>query len=200
MRAVYDGVLQRRGRAGSDAEFDRLNGPTLARIVALVREWHELTDSYEALFEEYAAAAQEAYRAHVAPLPDAVPTLRWAGDAGYHRALVTSTPRWLAGPIVERLGWDAHFDAIVCGDDVSEAKPSPDVYRRATELLGVEPQACIAIEDAPAGVRSALAAGVPAVGVNAPHRHAELRAAGAVALLTRLTELRDWVETDHARG
>jgi HAD superfamily hydrolase (TIGR01509 family) len=55
------------------------------------------------------------------------------------------------------------FDAIVAGDEVERVKPAPDVYLRVAEVLGLDPGACVAVEDSPAGVESALAAGMHVV-------------------------------------
>ena len=56
---------------------------------------------------------------------------------------------------------------VVTGDEVPHGKPHPAPYHRAAGLLDVDPAACVAIEDSPTGVRSAVAAGVPTVAV--PH-------------------------------
>lgn len=84
--------------------------------------------------------------------------------AGIPMALVTSTERRLVEVALATLGRDT-FDAIVCGDEVSNTKPHPAPYLRAAELLGVDIADCVAIEDSPAGVRSAVAAGAAVVGV-----------------------------------
>jgi sugar-phosphatase len=68
-------------------------------------------------------------------------------------------------------------DLVVDAAAVEEGKPSPVPYLRAAELLGAEPQDCLVIEDAPAGVRSGLRAGMTVWGVNTEaavegvHRH-----------------------------
>ena len=53
------------------------------------------------------------------------------------------------------------------GDEVTRGKPHPEPYLLAAERLGVDPRHCVAIEDSPTGVRSALAAGCRVLGV--PH-------------------------------
>jgi beta-phosphoglucomutase-like phosphatase (HAD superfamily) len=51
------------------------------------------------------------------------------------------------------------FDVVVTGDNVARGKPHPEPYLHAARLLGVEPSACLAIEDSNTGARSAEAAG-----------------------------------------
>jgi HAD superfamily hydrolase (TIGR01509 family) len=80
--------------------------------------------------------------------------------------LVTMSWRRLAGAVVDLLP-PGTFAATVVGDEVARGKPHPDPYLEAARLLGVDPAACIAIEDSPTGARSARAAGCVVLGV--PH-------------------------------
>lgn len=52
-----------------------------------------------------------------------------------------------------------NFDACVTGEDVSHKKPSPDIFLLAARLLGLAPENCLVVEDAPSGVQAAQAAG-----------------------------------------
>jgi beta-phosphoglucomutase-like phosphatase (HAD superfamily) len=66
---------------------------------------------------------------------------------------------------LQSAGLASAFPRFMCGDDVTRAKPAPDLYLAAAVLIGVAPTECLAIEDAPNGVRSACAAGMQVVGV-----------------------------------
>ncbi|WP_255420927.1 HAD family phosphatase [Micromonospora sp. HM5-17] len=79
-------------------------------------------------------------------------------------ALVTSSRRRLVEVALETLGRDS-FDVVVCGDEVPANKPDPTPYLTAARLLDVPVERCVAIEDSPAGVASALAAGAAVLGV-----------------------------------
>jgi len=72
----------------------------------------------------------------------------------------------LAGAVVEACP-PGSFDVVVTGDRVTHGKPHPEPYETAVRDLGVEAGECVAIEDSPTGVRSAVAAGVPTLAV--PH-------------------------------
>jgi HAD superfamily hydrolase (TIGR01509 family) len=78
--------------------------------------------------------------------------------------LVTMSWRRFVEPILDALPIGS-FSVVVCGDDVDRGKPDPEPYRRAAQLLGVDPIDCMAIEDSPTGVASAVAAGCVTVGV-----------------------------------
>lgn len=78
--------------------------------------------------------------------------------AGVTMALVTNTRRALTEKALNSIGRQ-YFTVTVCGDEVPEGKPSPDPYLRAAELLGLEPEQCLAIEDSVTGTTAAEAAG-----------------------------------------
>ena len=91
-------------------------------------------------------------------------------------ALVTMSWRSLATAVVEALP-EGTFAAVVTGDEVEHGKPHPEPYHAAARMLGVEARDCIAIEDSPTGVRSAVAAGVPTIAVPARRRRSRSCAA-----------------------
>lgn len=81
-------------------------------------------------------------------------------EAGVPMALVTNTRRGLTERALNSIGRH-YFSVSVCGDEVVAAKPAPDPYRRAAELLGLNPADCLAIEDSVTGTASAEGAGCP---------------------------------------
>lgn len=60
------------------------------------------------------------------------------------------------------------FDEVVTADDVRKGKPAPDIFLKAAELLGVAPEKCLVIEDAPPGLEAARAAGMQVVAIPLP--------------------------------
>jgi HAD superfamily hydrolase (TIGR01509 family) len=79
-------------------------------------------------------------------------------------ALVTMSLRRMALRIAAAIG-DGTFAVVVAGDDVAHAKPHPEPYLMAAEQLGVSIHDCIAIEDSPFGLASAVASGAMTIGV-----------------------------------
>jgi beta-phosphoglucomutase len=67
--------------------------------------------------------------------------------------------------IIEGLGIKDYFDAISDGNIISKAKPDPEVFIKAAEMLKVSPENCVVFEDAEAGVKAAKNAGMYAIGV-----------------------------------
>ncbi|MDR7326318.1 HAD superfamily hydrolase (TIGR01509 family) [Catenuloplanes niger] len=108
--------------------------------------------------------------------PGAMVLLAAVRAAGIPTALVTSTSRRLVEVALDTLGRDS-FDVVICGDEVTANKPDPAPYRMAADALGVDVTACVAIEDSPAGIASARAAGATVLAVpcelDLSHLHGE---------------------------
>jgi len=81
-------------------------------------------------------------------------------------ALVTMSWRRLADAVLAAAPTGS-FAASITGDEVIRGKPDPEPYLAAAAALGADPSACVAIEDSPTGVASAMGAGCATLGV--PH-------------------------------
>lgn len=107
---------------------------------------------------------------------------------GVPTAVASSTPRRNLDAIFASTGLDRFFKAVVCGDDVVNGKPAPDVFLLAARKLDLAPDACLVIEDAHAGIEAALAAGMRVLAVATTHPLADLhRATAAVESLAEIT-------------
>ena len=84
---------------------------------------------------------------------------------GYPTALATQSHREQARRVLDILGLADEFDVVVTRDDVEHGKPDPEMHLLVARELGVRPEECLAIEDSPAGVKAALAAGSEIVAV-----------------------------------
>jgi sugar-phosphatase len=111
-------------------------------------------------------------------LLDALPGDAWA--------VVTSGCAELATARLRRAGLPVPV-VLVTADDVLHGKPAPDPYLLGAERLGVPVEQCVAIEDAPAGLQSARAAGMRAIGVASTHSREELHR--ATVIVDRLSAL-----------
>ncbi|GGM66361.1 haloacid dehalogenase [Micromonospora sonchi] len=108
----------------------------------------------------------ELFRGGLRWRPGALALLGAVRQARIPTALVTSSGRALVEIALDTLGRDS-FDVVVCGDEVDAAKPHPEPYLTAARLLGVPIERCVAIEDSPTGVASAVAAGAAVLAVPA---------------------------------
>jgi HAD superfamily hydrolase (TIGR01509 family) len=105
-------------------------------------------------------------RTHVPWRPGARELLADLAAADVPCALVTMSWRRFTDAVVPLLPAGS-FATVVAGDDVTNGKPHPEPYLTAAARLGVRAERCIALEDSPTGVRSAVAAGCFAVAI--PH-------------------------------
>jgi HAD superfamily hydrolase (TIGR01509 family) len=136
----------------------RMVGSSLARSVAILHADLGIEADPESSAGYLTERTAQLFGTNLVWKPGARELLGALQEANVPVALVTSTHRRLTEIALDTMGrhW---FAATVCGDEVARPKPHPDPYRKAAGLLGVEPGACVAIEDSPLGVASAEAAG-----------------------------------------
>ncbi len=96
-------------------------------------------------------------------LPGVIEVLMYLKEKGQQIALGSASKN--ARPILEKTGIIPLFDAIVDGNDVSNAKPDPEVFLRAAQLLKAKNEDCIVFEDSIAGVQAANIAKMTSVGI-----------------------------------
>ncbi len=84
--------------------------------------------------------------------------------AGLKTALVTATGRPITEVMLDTMGRH-NFDVTITNDDVSRGKPNPEPYRLAAAKLGVAIGDCVAVEDSPVGIASAVGAGCAVLAV-----------------------------------
>ena len=119
----------------------------------------------DAIVARLTARVREQLTEHGVPWrPGARELLEALREASVPTALVTMSIRSMADDIIAAIPFPA-FDVVVTGDSVEHAKPHPQPYLLAAEQLGVDIADCIALEDSPAGLTSAHAAGAIAIGV-----------------------------------
>lgn len=123
-----------------------------------------LPDSEERLYRRLLALVREEVIAGARPLPGVTELLAEL-EGRLPLGVASNSPRALLEAAMGTAGLDGIFGAVVGVDEVSEGKPSPDVYLLACRRLGVSPRECIALEDSPVGVAAARSAGMHVVGV-----------------------------------
>jgi HAD superfamily hydrolase (TIGR01509 family) len=149
------------GRWRDDAQPSMMGLSTPEWIAYMQRELGVELDADE-IKSEVLERLRASYR-------ERLPAINGAGDAvrrlaaRWPLAVASSSPRELIELVLELAGLTQAFDAVVSSEEVASGKPAPDVYLRACELLGSAPASTPAIEDSSAGVRAAVAAGMPVV-------------------------------------
>ena len=131
--------------AAGQAKLESYFGPGVSRAVMRDKRV-ELMDAYVA---EFGVEAK----------PGIHELLEALKEKGIRVAIATSSPKDRATAYLQSLGLLEKFDCICSGHDVKHGKPEPDIYLHAAACIGVAPENCLAIEDAPAGIESAYRAG-----------------------------------------
>lgn len=110
---------------------------------------------------------EELYRdliRHAVPAVDgAVELIRVCHAVGFRLAVGSSGPPENVDLVVDGLDIRRYFQTLITAREVSRGKPHPQVFQLAAEGLGLPPRQCAVVEDAPAGVEAALAAGCAAI-------------------------------------
>ena len=105
-------------------------------------------------------------------LLESLPPNRWT--------IVTSGTRLLAEARLRAAGLPVP-GRMITADDVENGKPHPEPYLKGAEILGVAPETCIVIEDAPSGIRSAQAASMKAIAIPTTYAIQDLQHADVIA-------------------
>ena len=141
-----------------------------------------------------AAEKEKGFRGRIAqaqnlkPLPGVLALMSALQEHQFKMALASSGPWENIRLLVRTLGIGDYFRVIVAGRDVTESKPSPQIFLLAAEKLGVAPVNCIVIEDSVAGVTGAKRAGMYCLAVTTTHPRGNLAAADIIVdTLTRVS-------------
>jgi HAD superfamily hydrolase (TIGR01509 family) len=159
-------IVEEAGGVWNDEYAHQLVGNDLMVSAEFIRDNSPVTLDPVEIIDELLERVIAQVAVHVPWRPGAVELLTALGEAGVPSALVTMSWRSLADAVVTALPAGT-FTAVITGDEVQHGKPHPEPYLAAARALGVEVGDCVAIEDSPTGVRSAVAAGVPTLAV--PH-------------------------------
>jgi len=163
MTAEYE-LVQAHGGTWSEEQARTLVGFDLIDAARIIAAEGPVPLAPERIVDELLERVTARLEREIPWRPGARTLLTELRASGIDCALVTMSWRSAVEPMLAQLPPDT-FAAVVCGDEVPEGKPSPVPYVRAAELLGVDPADCVAIEDSPVGVASAVAAGCRVLGV-----------------------------------
>jgi len=161
--AAENELVEAHGGLWSHEDALGLVGNALPESAEILRA-HGVDLPVEAILDFLVARVAEAVAVRVPWQPGALALLSELAAAGVPCALVTMSYRSLTTALVAAAPAGV-FGAVVAGDDVTFGKPHPESYLLAAAQLGVDVRRCVAIEDSPPGIASALAAGARTIGI-----------------------------------
>lgn len=118
--------------------------------------------------------------------------LRWMDEQQLKRAIVTNAPRENADFMITALQVGTVFPVVVLGDELERGKPDPLPYQAALAQLNSSPDEAVVFEDSSSGIRAAVAAQIPTVGIASTHTVDELYDLGATLVVADFTDPALW--------
>ena len=152
----------------SHEQNEQLKGVSRVKSLEKILTWGNKTIS-EDKFNALMASKNDDYLSFIAKmnhneiLPDVPKVLNYLKEQDQPISLGSASKN--ARQILEKVDLLKQFDAIVDGNDVSKAKPDPEVFLVAAKALNIKPEECIVFEDSVAGVQAANTANMISIGI-----------------------------------
>jgi HAD superfamily hydrolase (TIGR01509 family) len=177
-RAAWRTFLREIGRNVTEPELDFvLDGRKRSEILR-----HFLGELSEDEIREYGDRKDEFFKKaalNVEVIPGVLELITSLHDGGIPTAVATSASESRCRHVLDQVHLADKFRVIVTGNEVSQGKPDPAIYRLACQRLRVAPSHALAVEDAISGIRAAKSAGLTCIGVTGHQSPELLREAGA---------------------
>jgi beta-phosphoglucomutase len=184
------------GRDVTDGAFLETFGRQNKDVIAVLFDQHD-PDTVVRYGNRKEAIYREIIRGVVPAMDGAVELVRALHAVGCKLAVGSSGPPENVDLVVEQMNIADCFDALITAREVTRGKPDPQVFQLAAKALGLPPARCAVIEDAPAGIAAANAAGAKSVALTGSHPTETLGAADLIVnslrelSVERLTSLVD---------
>lgn len=167
-KAIDVEYLGKRGLGCPDDLQRVIEGMSFTETAVYFKERFGLEDSLEEIKEEWTRMSIEKYRSQVPLKPGAEEFLRYLKDHGIKAGIATSNGRAMVDAVLGSLGIGLYFQVVVTACEVAAGKPAPDIYLHVAKRLGVKPEACLVLEDVPAGILAGKRAGMRVIAVDDP--------------------------------
>jgi len=163
------------GIKATPADFKPFVGMGENRYIGGVAEHYNLPVD----IEKVKARTYEIYKViaggKLDPLPGAHEFIARCRKKGFKLALATSADQVKMEINLKGIGLTAEsFDSIITGNDVDNKKPSPEIYLKAAESIGLKPEQCLVVEDAVSGIKAGKSAGCRCLAVTTSFRRSDL--------------------------
>jgi beta-phosphoglucomutase family hydrolase len=188
---AWQAVFRKRGVNFTDSDFRRNFGQRNDTIIKNTLGEDISPSGIDTIATEKEESFRRGIRGNIRPLPGAVELVKSLKGYGFVQALASSAPVENIQLVIQGLGIERFFQAIVFGREVSEGKPSPQGFLLAAKRLGVSPQNCVVIEDAVAGVTAAKRSRMRCLAVTNTHPRTNLKEADLVVDTLQRVTVRD---------
>lgn len=170
-------IFAERGLKFDERKLLLLEGAKIKKIIAELLDKDMDNPLVEEIYREKVRIFRK-HRLEIKPWPEAISLVKSLKSKGLLIGLASGGYRENIETILR--GHIKLFDAVITGDDVHEAKPNPTVFLKAAEKLGVKPEECVVIDNAPRGVEAAKKAGMKCIGITTTLKPEDLGKADVV--------------------
>jgi HAD superfamily hydrolase (TIGR01509 family) len=177
---AWQETFARRGIEFTKEDFTKLFGTRNDFIITSVMgrgipqtDVRTMVGEKEEIFRRKATGA-------IKPFPGVLKLLNSLKKGNFKLGLASSAPKENIDLVFNELDLTGVFDCIVSGQEVSESKPSPQIYLATAEKLGALPNDCVVVEDSPLGIKAAKTAGMKCLGISNTHARRNLNQADIV--------------------
>ena len=125
----------------------------------------DLKESLESIQSEWNEMAKQFYRTHIKLKDMVLPLIEYANAHDIKLGIGTSNSRELLNEVVMAHGIHHYFESMRTSCEVDKGKPSPDIFLKVAEDLGIAPDRCLVFEDTHAGVLAAKRAGMHVIAI-----------------------------------
>ncbi len=194
-RSAWQRAMADWGCTISDDIYLQIVGRDAQDTVAILQGVYGADFPVRAVRQRKQQYLEEHIARHGVPMkPGLMELLDLADALPLRKAVASSTERALVTRKLTLAGLADRFDAVICGDEVENGKPAPDIFLAAASRLGVPPERCLALEDSEPGIRAACAAGMTPIMVPDLKPPADEVAALAYTVLPSLHHVRAFLE------
>jgi len=178
--AAWQETFAKRGIKFTKEAFTELFGTRNDFIVRSVMGRELPEGDVKILVQEKEETFRRKATGNIKPFPGAVNLLNAIKKGDFKLGLASSAPKENIDLVLGELNLSGIFDCVVFGQEVSEGKPSPQVYLLAAKKLKVAPNDCVVIEDSHKGVKAAKTAGMKCLAITNTHPREKLEEADRV--------------------
>lgn len=153
-------MFAERGLKYTMKEREHVIGLRMDEFFQKLIEIYGLDETVEALSQELIERMLEKIPTMVEAKTGAQAILEWTAAQNIPYCIASSSPMSIIEANIQAQGWEDLIPHLYTADSVRLGKPAPDIYLYAAEQLGINPRDSLALEDSPAGAKSAVAAGM----------------------------------------
>lgn len=162
-KMAWERLLRGYGRELSDVEFNSLIGLDPITTADYMKRTKGINVDDEELLSQAEEMHMEVVITQAEPINGLEGLIEILRGKGIKLGVASNSHEEYVEAALRTIQLREHFACVITVDHVNQGKPDPEVYLQAARCLEVEPEHCLALEDSPAGMQAAIAAGMRAV-------------------------------------